>query len=63
MGHDPKRIDFTQYLNNVKAAILNEHKYAEDLDELKDHLGSNVGTLLSDLLTSAADEKTSEGNS
>lgn len=63
VGHDPKRIDFTQYLNNVKAAILNEHKYAEDLDELKDHLGSNVGTLLSDLLTSAADEKTSEGNS
>ena len=62
IGHDPKRVIFTQYLNNVKTAILNEHNYAETLDELQDHLGSNVGTLLSDLLGTAAEEQTTEEN-
>ena len=45
-----RNIDFEKFKPNIKKAIKNEKKFCEDLERLKNELGSNVGTLLDEII-------------
>ena len=44
------KLNFKCFEPYVQEAIVREKKYAEDLDSLKNELGSNVGILIDDML-------------
>lgn len=43
-------LDFEKFKPNIKTAIENEKQFCEDLDKLKNELGSNVGRLLDSII-------------
>lgn len=43
-------IDFNKFKNNIETAIKNEKFFSEDVITLKTELGSNVGTLLDEMI-------------
>lgn len=45
-----KNIDFNKFKNRIKIAIENEKEFCEDINELKNELGSNVGILLNEMI-------------
>ena len=45
-----RNIHFEKFKPNIKKAIKNEKKFCEDLERLKNELGSNVGTLLDEII-------------
>ena len=49
-GCNKKNINFEKFKVNIKKAINNEKKFEENLFDLKDNLGSNVGTLLDEMI-------------
>lgn len=49
-GCNKKNINFEKFKVNIKKAINNEKKFEEDLINLKHNLGSNVGTLLDEMI-------------
>ena len=49
-GCNKKNIDFEKFKPNIKKAIKNEKQFCEDVDKLKDELGSNVGKLLDSMI-------------
>ena len=49
-GCNKKNINFEKFKVNIKKAISNEKQFEEDLINLKHNLGSNVGTLLDEMI-------------
>lgn len=49
-GCNKKNINFEKFKVNIKKAINNEKQFEEDLINLKHNLGSNVGTLLDEMI-------------
>ena len=49
-GCNKKNINFDKFKVNIKKAINNEKQFEEDLINLKHNLGSNVGTLLDEMI-------------
>lgn len=49
-GCNKRNIDFEKFKPKIKKAIKNEKKFCEDLERLKNELGSNVGTLLNAII-------------
>lgn len=49
-GCNKKNINFEKFKVNIKKAINNEKQFEENLINLKDNLGSNVGTLLDEMI-------------
>lgn len=49
-GCNKKNINFEKFKVNIKKAINNEKKFEENLFDLKDNLGSNVGILLDEMI-------------
>lgn len=49
-GCNKKNINFEKFKVNIKKAINNEKQFEEDLINLKHKLGSNVGTLLDEMI-------------
>ncbi len=45
-----RNIAFNKFKNNIKIAIKNEKLFCEDINRLKIELGSNVGTLLNEMI-------------
>lgn len=45
-----RNIDFNKFKNRIKIAITNEKEFCENISELKDKLGSNVGVLLNEMM-------------
>ena len=43
-------LNFEEFKPNIKKAIKNEKQFCEELDRLKNELGSNVGTLLDSMM-------------
>ena len=43
-------LNFEKFKPNIKKAIENENKFCEDLEKLKNELGSNVGKLLDSII-------------
>lgn len=49
-GFNKKNLDFEKIKPNIKKAIKNEKQFCEELDKLKNELGSNVGRLLDSII-------------
>lgn len=49
-GCNKKNINFEKFKVNIKKAINNEKRFEENLINLKHNLGSNVGTLLDEMI-------------
>lgn len=49
-GCNKRNIDFEKFKPKIKKAIENEKKFCENLERLKSELGSNVGTLLDEII-------------
>ena len=49
-GCSKKNIDFEKFKPNIRKAINNEKQFCEELEELKNNLGSNVGKLLDSMM-------------
>lgn len=49
-GYRKENIDFEKFKLYIKKAIKNEKEFCEDLEGLKDELGSNVGLLLGEII-------------
>jgi len=49
-GCKKTNIDFEKFKSYIKRAIKNEKSFCEDLEGLKDNLGSNVGKLLDSMM-------------
>ena len=49
-GHNKLHLDFSKYKDKVKSAIKNEKRFCEDINKLKDSLGSNIGLFLESLI-------------
>lgn len=49
-GCNKKNINFEKFKGNIKKAINNEKQFEENLINLKHNLGSNVGTLLDEMI-------------
>lgn len=49
-GCSKTNLNFEKFKSNIKKAIKNEKKFCEDIEKLKDELGSNVGRLLDEML-------------
>lgn len=45
-----RNIASNKFKNNIKIAIKNEKLFCEDINRLKIELGSNVGTLLNEMI-------------
>ena len=54
-GCNKKNINFDKFKPNIKKAINNEKQFEENLINLKDNLGSNVGTLLDEMIDENSD--------
>lgn len=44
------KLDFDKFKPNIKLAIENEKKFCEELNELKNNLGSNVGVFIDNMI-------------
>jgi hypothetical protein len=49
-GYRKEYIKFERFIPHIRMAIANEHKFCENIIELENTLGSNVGKLLSECL-------------
>ena len=49
-GCNKTNLDFEKFKPNIKKAIKNEKQFCEELDKLKNELGSNVGILLDSMI-------------
>jgi len=49
-GCSKTNLNFEKFKPNIKKAIKNEKAFCEDLDKLKEQLGSNVGKLLESIM-------------
>lgn len=49
-GCSKRNIDFEKFKPNIRKAINNEKEFCEELEELKNNLGSNVGKLLDSMM-------------
>lgn len=49
-GCNKKNLNFEKFKSNIKRAIKNEKKFCENLERLKNELGSNVGILLNSMI-------------
>ena len=49
-GCSKKNLNFEKFKPNIKKAINNENQFCEDLERLKNELGSNVGKLLDSMI-------------
>ena len=45
-----KNLNFQKFKSNIKKAIINEKQFCEDIESLKNNLGSNVGKLLDNMI-------------
>jgi hypothetical protein len=49
-GYRKECIGFNRFLPHIRKAINNEKKFCEDIELLKDNLGSNIGLLMAELV-------------
>lgn len=49
IGYDKSNLKFSHFIDKIDDAIAREKNYCEDLDGLKNNVGSNVGTLIEEM--------------
>ena len=49
IGYDKTNLNFALFVNRIEEAIKREKNYCEDLKELKNNVGSNVGILIKNM--------------
>lgn len=49
IGYDKSNLNFDDFIDKIDSAIEREKKYCEDVTELKDNIGSNVGILITNM--------------
>lgn len=50
------KLNFNNFKFNIDKAIINEKSFSEDIRDLKDNLGSNVGKLIEDMKSPSSDK-------
>ncbi len=49
IGYDKSNLNFDIFVNKIDDAIKREKKYCENVDDLKDKIGSNIGILIENM--------------
>lgn len=49
IGYDKSNLNFDMFVDKIDEAIKREKKYCEDIEELKNKVGSNVGVLIENM--------------